>query len=44
MTFRYTEIFFAVGLVYLGLVTFASWLLQLVEDRFTVPGFEHHEL
>jgi len=44
MTFRYTEIFFAVGLVYLGLVTFASWLLQLVEDRFTVPGFEHHKL
>lgn len=44
MTFRYTEIFFAVGLVYLALVTFASWLLQLVEDRFTVPGFEHHKL
>jgi len=44
MTFRYTEIFFAVGLVYLILVTLASWFLQLVEDRFTVPGFEHHEL
>ena len=44
MTFRYTEIFFAVGLVYLALVTVASWLLRLVEDRFTVPGFEHHKL
>jgi len=44
MTFRYTEIFFAVGLVYLILVTLASWFLQLVEDRFTVPGFEHHKL
>jgi len=44
MTFRYTEIFFAVGLVYLVLITIASWLLQLVEDRFTVPGFEHHKL
>jgi polar amino acid transport system permease protein len=44
MTFRYTEIFFAVGLVYLVLVTFASWLLQFVEVRFTVPGFEHHKL
>lgn len=44
MTFRYTEIFFAVGLVYLVLVSFASWLLQRVEDRLTVPGFEHHKL
>jgi polar amino acid transport system permease protein len=44
MTFRYTEIFFVVGLVYLVLVTFASWLLRLAEDRFTLPGFEHHKL
>jgi polar amino acid transport system permease protein len=44
MTFRYTEIFFAVGLVYLALVTIASWLLRLVEDRFTVPGFEQSKV
>jgi polar amino acid transport system permease protein len=44
MTFRYTEIFFAVGLVYLVLVTFASWLLRLLEDRFALPGFEHRKL
>jgi polar amino acid transport system permease protein len=44
MTFRYTEIFFVVGLVYLVLVTFASWLLRIVEDRFTLPGFGHHKL
>jgi polar amino acid transport system permease protein len=44
MTFRYTEIFFVVGLVYLVLVTFASGLLRLMEDRFTLPGFEHHKL
>jgi polar amino acid transport system permease protein len=43
-TFRYTEVFFAVGLVYLILVSLASLLLQRLEDSFSVPGFEHHKL
>lgn len=38
--FKYTEIFFIVGGVYLVLVSFATWILNSVEDRVSIPGFE----
>jgi len=41
-TFRYTEVFFMVGVFYLILVSIAGWGLHLLEDRLTLPGFEHH--
>jgi polar amino acid transport system permease protein len=41
-TFKYTEVYLAVGFFYLTLVTFAGWLLHRIEARLTIPGFEHH--
>lgn len=38
--FKYTEIFFIVGAVYLVLVSFATWALNSLEDYIGVPGFE----
>ena len=38
-TFRYTEVFLAVGAYYLAMVTLATWLLHWLERRFHVPGF-----
>lgn len=38
-TFRFTEVFLAMGLYYLGMVTLATWLLHWLERRFHVPGF-----
>jgi len=43
-TFKYTEIFFVVGLVYLALTTVASWLLLRVENRLRLPGFDHYSM
>jgi len=31
-----------VGVFYLILVSIAGWGLHLLEDRLTLPGFEHH--
>jgi len=38
-TFRFTEVFMAVGLYYLALVTVASFALKKIEQRITIPGF-----
>jgi polar amino acid transport system permease protein len=42
-TFRYTEVFLAVGAVYLIIVSFASRILEFLEKRFRIPGFENQE-
>lgn len=38
-TFRFTEVFLAVGAYYLVMVTLASWFLRRLENRFHIPGF-----
>ena len=38
-TFRFTEVFIAVGAYYLAMVTLATFLLRWLEDRFRIPGF-----
>ncbi len=38
-TFRFTEVFFVVGLYYLALVTVATLILRRLEKRFAIPGF-----
>ena len=43
-TFKYTEVFLIVGAFYLVLVSIASWFLRLLEDRLSLPGFEHHRM
>ena len=39
VTFRFTEVFLAVGVYYLALVTAATWLLHWLEKKFHIPGF-----
>lgn len=43
-TFKYTEVFFIVGIVYLLLTSLASWVLQYLENRLSFPGFDHYSL
>jgi len=43
-TFRYTEVFLATGFLYLVVVSFATWLLNWIEDRVSLPGFERHRI
>lgn len=38
-TFRFTEVFFVVGLYYLAMVTVATWILHGLERRYHIPGF-----
>lgn len=38
-TFRFSEVFMAMGLYYLAMVTLATWLLHWLERRFHIPGF-----
>lgn len=38
--YKYTEVFFIVGGVYLVLVSVATWILNRIEDLVSVPGFE----
>ncbi len=38
-TFRFTEVFVAVGAYYLAMVTIATWILSKLEKRFYIPGF-----
>lgn len=38
-TFRFTEVFFAVGLYYLFLTTVATWVLAWIERKIHIPGF-----
>ncbi len=40
-TFKYTEIFFIVGIVYLLLTTVATWILNRLESSIRLPGFNH---
>jgi polar amino acid transport system permease protein len=40
-SFKYTEIFLLVGLCYLVMTTLATLLLQTLETRLKIPGFEH---
>lgn len=41
-TFRFTEVFFTVGIYYLVMVTIATWLLHKLEKHYQVPGFGNH--
>ncbi len=43
VTFRYTEVFMAVGAIYLVLVSAATWILNRIEDQISVPGFVRPE-
>jgi polar amino acid transport system permease protein len=43
-TFKYTEIFFIIGIVYLILTSVASWLLHRLENYLRLPGFDHYAL
>jgi polar amino acid transport system permease protein len=43
-TFKYTEIFFIVGVIYLILTTVASFLLRRLEKGLRLPGFDHYSL
>ena len=38
-TFRYTEVFMAVGVYYLFLTTLTTWLLAKLEKKLAIPGF-----
>ncbi len=38
-TFRFTEVFIAVGAYYLAMVTLATWFLNWLERRYRIPGF-----
>lgn len=38
-SFHFTEVFLVVGAYYLALVSLATWVLQRLEKRFTIPGF-----
>jgi polar amino acid transport system permease protein len=39
--FKYLEVFFVLGAVYLALVSLASWGLRRLEDIVSLPGFEY---
>jgi polar amino acid transport system permease protein len=43
-TFKYMEVFLMAGLFYLVLVSVASWVLRLLEERVRIPGFERHRM
>lgn len=43
-TFKYTEIFFIVGVIYLILTSTASLLLHRLEIRLRLPGFDHRSV
>jgi polar amino acid transport system permease protein len=40
MFFKYTEVFFIVEIVYLILVSIATWILNTVKKKLSIPGFE----
>jgi polar amino acid transport system permease protein len=43
-SFRYTEIFLMIGICYLAMTSVASIVLNRVEDRLRLPGFEHQRI
>lgn len=38
-TFRFSEVFFVVGLYYLAMVSIATWILHGLERKYQIPGF-----
>ncbi len=42
--FKYLEIFMIVGLIYLAMVSVATWGLNALEDYVAVPGFERPKI
>jgi ABC-type arginine/histidine transport system permease subunit len=38
------QVFLAVGAFYLVLVSAAGKILRSMEQRLTIPGFEHHRI
>jgi len=40
MFFKYLEVFFVVGAIYLALVSLASWGLNRLERYVSIPGFD----
>ncbi|MCE5265083.1 MAG: amino acid ABC transporter permease [Deltaproteobacteria bacterium] len=43
-SFKYTEIFLMIGVCYLVMTSVASIVLNRVEDRLRLPGFEHQRI
>ncbi|OIP91123.1 MAG: amino acid ABC transporter permease [Syntrophobacteraceae bacterium CG2_30_61_12] len=43
-SFKYTEVFLVVGVLYLAMVSIAGRVLGAVEARLSLPGFERHRL
>jgi polar amino acid transport system permease protein len=43
-SFKYMEVFLAVGVFYLGLVSMAGAFLRRTEAKLSIPGFEHHRI
>ncbi len=43
-TFRFTEVFMIVGVVYLFLTTVSSWAIKKLETRLRIPGFDYHDM
>jgi polar amino acid transport system permease protein len=41
--FKYTEVFLTAGVFYLAMVSLAGWLLHYLENRLSLPGFQHHK-
>jgi polar amino acid transport system permease protein len=41
-SFKYIEVFTIVGVIYLAMVSLASWLLSLLEKSLVIPGFERY--
>jgi polar amino acid transport system permease protein len=37
--FRPSEVYFIAGMYYLALVTITTWLLNMLEKHFYIPGF-----
>ncbi|MBN1106068.1 MAG: amino acid ABC transporter permease [Deltaproteobacteria bacterium] len=43
-TFKYTEIFLIIGVAYLVLTTLAGAMLNRLENRLRLPGFDHYAM
>ena len=43
-SFKYTETFIIIGIVYLLLTSVASWVLHRIENYLRLPGFDHYAL
>jgi polar amino acid transport system permease protein len=43
-SFKYTEIFLMIGVCYLAMTSVAALLLDRIENRLRLPGFEHQRI